>query len=152
MLLVLEYYGVVLFGGVMRKAISILTMIATLFVVSACATTDTSNGKSKYKMVDVTTVKALHERNAIFIDLRNKNWFDGGHIPDAVNIPISNFNDNRLAKVVSKDQEVVFYCYGINCEYSNTASDKALTWGYQKVYYFMKGYPAWLGAGYPIAQ
>jgi rhodanese-related sulfurtransferase len=136
----------------MRKAIAILFMIATLFVVSACATTDSSNGESKYKMVDVTTAKILHERDAIFIDVRLKNWFDEGHIPGAVNIPFSRFNDNNLAKVVSKDQEVVFYCYGINCEYSNTASDRAFIWGYQKVYYFMKGYPAWLAAGYPIEQ
>jgi rhodanese-related sulfurtransferase len=136
----------------MKKALSALTLIAALLALSACATTDSSNGESKYKMVDVTTAKALHERDAIFIDVRLKNWFDEGHIPGAVNIPFSNFNNNRLSKVVSKDQEVVFYCYGINCEYSNTASDRALFWGYQKVYYFMKGYPAWLGAGYPIEQ
>ena len=136
----------------MRKAIAILFMIETLFVVSACATTDSSNGESKYKMVDVSTAKALHERDAIFIDVRLKNWFDEGHIPGAVNIPFSQFNDNNLAKVVSKDQEVVFYCYGMNCEYANTASDRALVWGYQKVYYFTKGYPAWLAAAYPIEQ
>ena len=136
----------------MRKALSILSMITTLFVVSACATIDSSNGKSKYKLVDVTTAKVLHERDAMFIDVRLKTWFDDGHIPGAVNIPFSRFNDNQLAKVVSKDQEVVFYCYGIHCEYSSTASDRALFWGYQKVYYFMKGYPAWLGAGYPIEQ
>ena len=136
----------------MRKAIFNSFMIATLFVVSACATTNSSNGKSKYKMVDVTTAKALHERDAIFIDVRLVNWFDEGHIPGAVNIPFGNFNDANLAKVASKDQEVVFYCYGMNCEYANTASDRALVWGYQKVYYFMKGYPAWLDAGYPIEQ
>ena len=136
----------------MRKAIAILFMIATVFVVSACATTDSSNGESKYKMVDVTTAKALHERDAIFIDVRLNNWFDEGHIPGAVNIPFSSFNDNNLAQVASRDLEVVFYCYGMNCEYANMASDRALTWGYQKVYYFMKGYPAWLGAGYPIEQ
>ena len=136
----------------MKKALSALSLIAALLALSACATMDSSNGKSKYKMVDVTTAKTLHERNAIFIDVRNKNWFDEGHIPGAVNIPFSYFNNNRLAKVVSKDQEVVFYCYGIHCEYSDTASNSALIWGYQKIYYFMKGYPAWLSAGYPIEQ
>ena len=82
----------------MRKAIAILMMIATLFAVSACATTDSSNGESKYKVVDVTTAKVLHERDAIFIDVRLKNWFDEGHVPGAVNIPFSHFNDNNLAK------------------------------------------------------
>ena len=136
----------------MKKALSALSLIASLLALSACATSDSSNGTSKYKMVDVTTAKALHERNAIFIDVRLKVWFDEGHIPDAVNIPFSLFNYNKLAKVSSKDQEVVFYCYGISCELSDKASNRALSWGYQKVYYFMKGYPAWLDAGYPIEQ
>ncbi|MCP4285612.1 MAG: hypothetical protein GY792_14330 [Gammaproteobacteria bacterium] len=50
----------------MKKTFSILPLIAALFVVSACATTDSSNTKSKYKMVDVTTVKILHEREALY--------------------------------------------------------------------------------------
>ena len=133
-----------------KKTFPILTLIAALFVVSACATTGSSNGKSKYKVVDVTTAKVLHERNAMFIDVRDKHWFDEGHIPGAVNIPFSRFNDSNLAKVASKDQEVVFYCYGITCELSNKASNRALSWGYDKVYYFMKGYPGWLDAGYPV--
>jgi len=136
----------------MNKAISILSLFAMVFVVSACATTDSSQGRSKYGMVDAATAKTLHERDAMFIDVRSKNWFDGGHISGAVNIPFTNFNDNSLARVVSKDQEIVFYCYGIHCDYSNTASNRAFIWGYQKVYYFMKGYPAWLDAGYPIEQ
>lgn len=136
----------------MKKTLSALSLIAALLALSACATMGSSNGKSKYKMVDVTTAKALHEQNAMFIDLRYKNWFDEGHIPGAVNIPFYNFNHNRLEKVVSKDREVVFYCYGIQCEFSSTASNRALMWGYQKIYYFMRGYPAWLGAGYPIEQ
>ena len=137
---------------IMKKTLYALTLIAALFALSACATMDSSSGESKYKMVDVTTAKALHERNSVFIDVRTKNWFDQGHIPDAVSIPFYNFNHSRLAKVVSKDQEVVFYCYGIYCEFSNTASNRALTWGYQKIYYFTKGYPAWLDAGYKIEQ
>ena len=126
----------------MKKTLSALTLIAALLALSACATMGSSNGESKYKMVDLMTAKALHERNAVFIDVRNRNWFDQGHIPDAVNIPFNNFSHNRLAKVASKDQEVVFYCYGIYCEFSSTASNRALMWGYQKAYYFMNGYPA----------
>jgi hypothetical protein len=66
---------------------------------------------------------------------------DRGHIPGAINIPINHFNDNTLAEVVSKDQEIVVYCYGIQCDYSNQASNKALIWGYRKIYYFTKGFP-----------
>ena len=136
----------------MKKALSTLSLIAALLALGACAATDLSGGKSRYKSIDVATAKSLHERNVIFIDVRSKQWFDEGHIPGAVNIPFGNLNDDRLAKVVSKDQEVVFYCYGIQCELSNTASNRALIWGYQKVYLFQRGFPGWFAAGYPIEQ
>jgi len=130
------------------KASSLLTIV-TLLALSACATTDSSIEKSRYSMVDATTAKTLHERDAVFIDLRLRSLFDQGHIPGAINIPVNHFNNNTLAEVVSKEQAIVIYCYGMHCEYSNQASNKALTWGYRNVYYFMKGYPAWLDAGYP---
>ena len=95
-----------------------------------------------------STTKILRERDVVFIDPGIRSFFDGGHIPRAINIPINYFNNNTLAEVVSKDQEIVIYCYGIHCDYANQASNKALTWGYRKVYFFMKGYPAWLDAGY----
>jgi len=130
------------------KALSLLTMV-TLLALTACATSDSSIEKSQYSMVDAATAKTLHERDAIFIDLRLRNLFDAGHIPGAINIPVNHFNNNTLTEAVNKDQEIVIYCYGMHCEYSNQASNKALTWDYRKVYYFMKGYPAWLDAGYP---
>ena len=123
-------------------------MIAALLALSACATSDSSI-ETQYSMVDAPTAKTLHEQDAVFIDVRLRSFFDRGHIPGAINIPINHLNSNTLAEVVSKDQKIVIYCYGIHCDYSNQASNKALTWGYRKVFYFMKGYPAWLDAGYP---
>jgi len=136
----------------MKIAIVYFSLIATLIALSACATTSTSNGKSTYSMVDVATAKTLHDRDALFVDVRNKGSFDQGHIPGAVNIEINKFNDNTLAKVGKKDQEIVFYCFGTYCNASNKASSLARAWGYQKVYYFMKGFPGWWNAGYPIEQ
>ncbi|MCP4769657.1 MAG: rhodanese-like domain-containing protein [Gammaproteobacteria bacterium] len=133
----------------MMKKTSSLSIIVALLVLSACATTDPSIEKAQYSMVDASTAKTLHEGDAVFIDVRIKSIFNEGHIPDAINIPINHFNGNTLAEAVNKDQAIVIYCYGIHCDYSNQASSKALTWGYRKVYYFMKGYPAWLDAGYP---
>ena len=87
-----------------------------------------------------STAKILHERDVVFIDLRIRSFFDGGHFPGVINIPINHLNNNTLTEVASKDQEIVIYCYGIHCDYSNQASNRARTWGYRKVYYFMKGY------------
>ena len=132
-----------------KPAHPLILMFALM--VAACTTTDAPN-RSKSQMIDVATAKVLHDEGAAFIDLRNKHWYNQGHIPGAINIPIAGFNDDRLARHVAQDQAVVFYCYGISCEYSNKASNQALIWGYQNVSYFMKGYPGWLNADYPVER
>lgn len=136
----------------MKRLRLTLSLIAAMIMLSACVTTGPSNQKSTYSMVDVETAKVLHDRGALFVDVRNKTSYDEGHIAGAVNLDSRQFTNTNLAKAASKDQELVFYCYGIHCDYSNKASSRALSWGYQKVYYFMKGYPAWWDAGYPIEQ
>jgi len=55
-------------------------------------------------------------------------------------------------KIVGKDEEVVFYCSGSDCDSSALACAKALSLGYEKVYYFAEGYPGWESAGYPIEK
>lgn len=137
----------------MRKAFSILTLAAALFTLAACATTDSSTERTRYKTVNASAAKDLFDREALFVDVRSKASYDEGHIPGAVNLTWGRkFNPARLSKVASLDQPVVFYCYGIHCELSAKATESAVTWGYQKVHYFVKGYPAWLNAGYPVEQ
>lgn len=131
--------------------LSILSLVAALLILSACASMDSSTGKSRYTKIDVIAAKALFDRDVLFIDLRTKVSYDRGHIPGAVNLTWGQkFSPARLAKVASKTQEVVFYCYGIHCEISANATDRAVAWGYKNVYYFMKGFPAWWDADYPI--
>ena len=131
-----------------------LTLATTLacFILSACATSGSSQNQAKYQMIDLAMAKQLHERDVLFIDIRSVVDYEAGHIPGAANIDPRRFTSNSLARIARKDQEIVFYCYGIHCPLSDKASNKALLWGYQKVYYFMKGFPEWWGAGYPIEQ
>ncbi len=134
----------------MNNRFYVLIMAALLLSITACATTDGTGETTKYSMVDVQTARSMHDSGAVFIDVRTVSSFDDGHIPGAYNIPISSLTASSLGKVADKGQDVVFYCYGISCDYSNKASSKARYWGYQNVFYFMKGYPAWLDAGYPV--
>ena len=100
----------------------------------------------------MATAKMLQEQGATIIDLRPRNWYDSGHVPGAVNLPFPNFNENSLSRVADRETPVVFYCFGIHCDYSDIASGKAYVWGYREVYYFIKGYPGWLDAGYPVEK
>lgn len=136
----------------MQKLTLVLTSVLTVLVLFACASTISSESELRYRMVSLEEAKALHDRDVLFIDMRSTHNYEDGHIPGAANIDPRKFTSNSLARIARKDQEIVFYCYGIHCPISEKATSKALSWGYQKVYLFMKGYPAWWGAGYPIEK
>jgi rhodanese-related sulfurtransferase len=100
--------------------------------------------------VDVSTAKTLHDRGVRFIDARWEHNWEKGHIPGASSLAF--VNETALMEIVGKKEEVVFYCSGSGCNASPEACAKALTWGYEKVYYFAKGLPGWESAGHPIEK
>ena len=51
------------------------------------------------------------EPNTIILDARSRYAFDMGHIAGAVNLPFSDFTDEKLAEVIpNKDTRVLIYC------------------------------------------
>jgi adenylate cyclase len=57
---------------------------------------------------------------------------------------------SKGARLVDKNDEVVFACSGKYCPYSAYASAEALAWSFTRVYYFAGGFPAWKDAGYQV--
>ena len=59
---------------------------------------------------------------------------------------------SALSEVATKDQEVVIYAWhyrdGPWYERASSSCEKAVSWGFKKVYYFQEGYPGWKSAGY----
>ncbi len=101
--------------------------------------------------IDAAKAKALHERGVVFVDVRDPGSYARGHIPNAVNLVLSNdLSKENLSRLVGKDDEVVFHCVGKYCPRSTYACAKAVLWGYTRVYYFAGGFPAWKNAGYPV--
>jgi TolB-like protein/class 3 adenylate cyclase/rhodanese-related sulfurtransferase len=101
--------------------------------------------------IDATKAKLLHDKGITFIDVRGAIEFDAGHIPSARNMDlVVAVSKEGLARIVDKDDEVVFSCVGKYCPYSAYACAKAVIWGYTRVYYFAGGIPAWKDAGYPV--
>jgi len=122
-------------------------------MLSACATMKLPPQKPRYAVIDAVAAKELFDRKALFIDVRTPASFENGHVPGAVNITWGGrFTKTRLTSLADQDREIVIYCYGIHCEMSSKATDAAVAWGYTEVHYFVKGFPAWWGAGYPIEQ
>ncbi len=86
---------------------------------------------------------------ATILDVRPEDEFASGHLPDALNIPLSQL-ERRLAEL-SPDQEVVAYCRGPWCVLSFEAVALLRQRGY-KARRLEDGFPEWKTAGLPISQ
>jgi rhodanese-related sulfurtransferase len=101
--------------------------------------------------VDTTKAKELFESGALFVDIRRDSDWEAGRIPDAVHLELkSNFTEQTLSAEVGKNEPLVCYCNGHSCLRSAECSEKAVSWGFTKVYYYRDGFPAWKAAGNPV--
>ena len=124
-------------------------MIVAMFAVNVAQAESPTEVKGA-TTIDVATAMELFDRSVPFIDVRNERHYARGHISGAVNLRLGNgaFNESSLAEVADKDQEVVLYCNGHSCIASSEACKKAVSWGWEKIYYFRDGYPGWKAAVY----
>ena len=101
--------------------------------------------------IDVQKAKEMFDKGVPFVDVRKNSDWDAGRIPGAKHVELKKvFNAAELEKAIGgKDKEVVLYCNGPSCMRSSQACEKAVGWGFTKVYYFRLGFPAWQEAGLP---
>ncbi len=102
-------------------------------------------------------VATLHEHwlggEAVFVDARSLEDFTEGHIPGAFWVPFEAF-DNGLPPVVEGfDPTVMYfvYCTGGDCHSSHHVGSMLSQLGFENVFVFEPGYPAWEEAGYEVA-
>ncbi|MCR4266836.1 metalloregulator ArsR/SmtB family transcription factor [Nitratireductor sp. ZSWI3] len=81
------------------------------------------------------------------LDVRPLDEFEAGHLPGAVNIPLSEL-EARLAEL-DPDQEIVAYCRGPWCVLSFEAVAALRARGF-KVRRLEDGLPEWRAAGLPV--
>ena len=88
--------------------------------------------------------KLIADNNTVIVDARpKKTKFDKGHIPTAISIPFSQFDNLKGKLPRDLNTPVVFYCGGLKCRLSHKSAAKALEMGYTNVKVFAKGYPEW---------
>ena len=84
---------------------------------------------------------------ATVLDVRPEDEFASGHLPNALNIPLSQL-ERRLAEL-PPDQEIVAYCRGPYCVLSYEAVASLRARGF-KARRLEDGLPEWRAAGLPI--
>jgi rhodanese-related sulfurtransferase/DNA-binding HxlR family transcriptional regulator len=86
---------------------------------------------------------------ATVLDVRPEDEFRQGHLPGALNIPLTQL-EQRLAEL-SPDREIVAYCRGPWCVLSFEAVAALRQRGY-RVRRLVDGFPEWKSAGLPIVH
>ena len=83
------------------------------------------------------------------LDVRPREEFEAGHIPNAVNVPLEELEQNL--NEFSPDQEVVAYCRGPHCILAYEAVARLREKGL-KARRLADGYPEWMSAGLPVEE
>ena len=104
------------------------------------------------KLVDVEFVKQNVDippkKGVMLIDSRPAaRQYDPGHIPGAINIPDSKFDEMAGKLPQDKNTLLIFYCGGLECMLSHNSAFKAEKLGYTNIRVYSAGSPDWAAKG-----
>jgi len=106
---------------------------------------------SEPKQIHIDEALKLYEAEVVFIDAREHEDYKTGHIKNAIIIPYYDFdNYKKNLQNISKDEPVVTYCGGTDCDLSIMLGNKLSTLGYKKVFIFFGGWNEWTSANHPV--
>ena len=133
-------------------AFSIVTSFAPCICLFVHAAEESASLDSRQVItVNLQQAKRLYELGATFIDIRDRDAWQIGHIDKALHYDFyEELSAIKSNDAINKDTPLVFYCDSSECLQAAYASAVSLFWGYDKVFYFQDGYFAWLLKDYPI--
>ena len=92
----------------------------------------------------------MNREDAVVLDVREKSEWNGGHIASARHIALAQL-DKHLAEIEKFKQTPVIVCCAIGGR-SQTAREKLVKAGFEKVFNLAGGIAAWAEAGLPLTK
>ncbi len=101
---------------------------------------------AKTRIREITPSDALTEQNSetVFLDVREANEWNLGHIPNAEFIPLGTL-ESKVEETIPRDRRVIVYCARGNR--SAVAADRMQNLGYKDVVSMSAGIAGWADAG-----
>ena len=105
-----------------------------------------NDAKTRIREVTPQQVREMRARgeNAVYLDVREPNEWNLGHLPGAVHIPRGTL-ETKVEASIPRDRKVVIYCAGGNR--SALAADTMQQMGYGDVVSMSGGFTAWAQGG-----
>ncbi len=90
----------------------------------------------------------INHKNALLLDIRETKEFEGGKLPDAVHIPLSQLDTRASELSKMSGRPVVVYCS--RGQRSRSAVGALTKLGFAEIYSLHGGLKAWKDAGLPV--
>ena len=128
------------------------TLIKKERIINEITTFSVPEDMTEPMAIDIEFAKYLSDKkSAVFIDARDPEDYDEGHIQNSINIPFDYYEDYEDV-IDSLDTATVYviYCSGDECSLSMDLADYFFNeLVFEKVLIFEGGWPQWRDAGYP---
>ncbi len=95
----------------------------------------------------VGLLERLADESAVVLDVRPEEEYRAGHVPGALSVPVDSLE--AALRVLPRDKEIVAYCRGPYCVFSDEAVALLKSRGY-RASRLTEGLPEWRAAGYPV--
>jgi rhodanese-related sulfurtransferase len=106
-----------------------------------------------FQEIDADTLQSLVEAGkVILLDARTADEFNQGHIPGAVNLPITRFNATYgfLTSIFAENKMIICYCEGHDCTDSSLLAFELHKKGYKDIFVYKGGMAEWEQFTYPV--
>jgi rhodanese-related sulfurtransferase len=88
--------------------------------------------------------------SVVIVDVRTPEEFQQGHVPNAINVPLSNIIDNPAILRISKEKPIVLYCR--SGYRAGKAAEALQKYGYTNLRHLEGDMQGWSKAGLPVAK
>lgn len=105
---------------------------------------------NKADLTPAAATLKMNREDALILDVRETSEWNGGHIASARHIALTQI-DKHLVEIEKFKQTPVIVCCAVGTR-SETARDKLVKAGFEKVFNLAGGIAAWSEAGLPLTR
>ena len=104
------------------------------------------------RTIDIDIAKTLFENNTLFVDARAEEYFENGHIPNAICNDDINLLIEEIDSRIQVDEGFIVYCSDDDCGSSEELAYKLQEQGFMSIYVFKGGWKQWTNNNLPVSR
>tara|TARA_Y100001968_G_C18955916_1_gene525362 strand:- start:24 stop:443 length:420 start_codon:yes stop_codon:yes gene_type:complete len=102
------------------------------------------------RVIDIDVAKKLFNNNTLFVDARDQEYYNDGHIPKAICNEDLNLLIGEIENYISYEDSFVVYCSDDDCGSSEELAYLLQGEGFMNIYLFKGGWKQWMENSLPI--